>query len=47
MTYFKKTFLWIIAAVALVGISYLDFEKTRIEEQEKDEATRLLPFPTA
>ncbi len=44
MTYFKKTLLWIIVMVAVVGASYLDFEKTRIDEKERDEATRLFPF---
>jgi hypothetical protein len=44
MAYFKKTFIWIIAMVAVVGLSYLDLEKTRLDEKQKDEATRLFPF---
>jgi hypothetical protein len=42
--YFKTTFIWIIALAAVVGISYIDFEKTRVEDEKKDKATRLLPF---
>ncbi|MBF0292457.1 MAG: DUF4340 domain-containing protein [Nitrospinae bacterium] len=44
MRYFKTTFIWIIALAAVVGISYIDFEKTRVEEEKKDRATRLFPF---
>ncbi|MGK7345140.1 MAG: DUF4340 domain-containing protein [Candidatus Nitrospinota bacterium M3_3B_026] len=44
MRYFKSTFLWVIALVAVAGYTYLDFEKTRIEEKEKEEAAKLLPF---
>jgi hypothetical protein len=44
MRYFKTTFIWIIALAAVVGISYIDFEKTRVEDEKKDKATRLLPF---
>lgn len=44
MRYFKTTFMWVIILVAVAGYSYLDFEKTRIEEERKEEATRLLPF---
>lgn len=46
MRYFKTTFVWIIALAAVVGISYIDFEKTRVEDEKKDKATRLLPFET-
>lgn len=44
MRYFKTTFLWIIALAAVIGISYIDFETTRVEEEKKDKATRLFPF---
>jgi hypothetical protein len=44
MRYFKTTFIWVIALAAVVGISYIDFEKTRVEDEKKDKATRLLPF---
>lgn len=44
MRYFKKTFIWIIILVGIGGYSFIDFERTRIEEKRKDEATRLLPF---
>lgn len=44
MRYFKTTFVWIIALAAVVGISYIDFEKTRVDEEKKDKATRLFPF---
>ncbi len=44
MKYFKSTFAWVIALVALAGYSYLDYDKTRVEEKRKDEATRLIPF---
>jgi|GEM_PF-1271665 len=47
MKYFKTTFMWIIVLVAVAGYSYLDFEKTRVEEKRKEEATRLLPFTPA
>jgi len=42
--YFKATFVWVIALVALAGYTYLDFSHTRIEEARKEEASRLLPF---
>jgi hypothetical protein len=42
--YFKKTFVWIIILVGIAGYSFMDFESTRIEEERKDQATRLLPF---
>lgn len=44
MRYFKSTFLWVIALVAVAGYTWLDFEQTRIEEEEKEEAAKLLPF---
>lgn len=44
MRYFKKTFVWIIILVGIAGYSFMDFESTRIEEERKDQATRLLPF---
>ncbi|HEB71714.1 MAG TPA: DUF4340 domain-containing protein [Nitrospirae bacterium] len=44
MNYFKTTFWWIIVLAAVGGYSYLDYEKTRVEEIQKDEATRLFPF---
>jgi hypothetical protein len=42
--YFKKTFLWIIALVVLIGYNWLEVENTRIETEAKEEATRLFPF---
>lgn len=44
MRYFKATFVWVIVLAAIAGYSYIDYESTRIEEKEKEEATRLLPF---
>ena len=44
MRYFKTTFIWIIVLAAIGGYSYLDYEKTRVEEIKKDEETRLFPF---
>lgn len=44
MTYFKKTFIWIIVLVAIGGYTMLDFKSTKIAEQKKEEQTRLLPF---
>ncbi len=44
MRYFKKTFIWIIVLVAIGGYTMLDFKSTKIEEQKKEEASRLLPF---
>ncbi|MFQ5430963.1 MAG: DUF4340 domain-containing protein [Nitrospinota bacterium] len=47
MRYFKKTFIWVIILVAFAGYSYIDFESTRLNEVEKEQATRLLPFDTS
>lgn len=44
MRYFKTTLVWLIVLSALGGYSYIDFEKTRLEEKAKDEATKLFPF---
>ena len=44
MRYFKTTFIWVIVLAAIGGYSYLDYEKTRVEEIKKDEETRLFPF---
>lgn len=44
MKYFKKTFLWIIALVVLIGYNWLEVENDRIETVAKEEATRLFPF---
>ncbi len=44
MTYFKKTFIWIIVLVAIGGYTMLDFKSTKIAEQKKEEESRLLPF---
>jgi len=44
MNYFKTTFAWVIVLAAIAGYSYIDHEKTRVEEIKKDEATRLFSF---
>ncbi len=44
MKYFKSTFMWIIILVAVAGYSYLDFEHTKVEEERRDQETRLLKF---
>ncbi len=44
MTYFKKTFIWIIILVAIGGYTMLDFKSTKVAEQKKEEESRLLPF---
>ncbi len=44
MKYFKSTFMWIIILVAIAGYSYMDFEHTKIEEERRDQETRLLKF---
>lgn len=44
MRYLKKTFILIIALVAIGGYTMLDFKSTKIAEQKKEEASRLLPF---
>jgi len=44
MKYFKATFIWLIVLAAVVGLGYIDFEKTKVEEKRKEEASRLFPF---
>lgn len=46
MKYFKTTFVWIIVLAGIAGYYFIDFKKTAIETQKKEEATKLLPFPS-
>jgi len=42
--YFKRTFLYIIILAAFVGFGYMDFKKTKVDEQKKEEEAKLFKF---
>jgi hypothetical protein len=44
MKYFKTTFIWLIVLAAVVGLGYIDFQKTQVEDKKKEELSRLFPF---
>ena len=44
MRYFKTTFIWVIVLSAVAGLSYMDWEKTRVDEERREEQSRLFKF---
>ncbi|MDH4183576.1 MAG: DUF4340 domain-containing protein, partial [Nitrospinota bacterium] len=41
---FKTTFIWVIVLSAVAGLSYMDWEKTRVDEERREEQSRLFKF---
>ena len=44
MKYYKATFIWVIILAAVAGFGYIDWEKTRVDEERKDQESRLFKF---